>query len=274
MSDYKFGVIPDCYDERDYLYKATRTFTPYKLPDEVDLRADMPSMFSQNAQGSCTAQSGVCNYQYLVNRIRGDKTPYSRQFLYNMERLAEQGNLEEDSGATMRQICKTLKKDGVCTDNLFTYGNGNEFVEPNEKAKENAKLHRIKSYYRCLSITDIQIALVNKLPVLVGTEIYSSLWNTKENGIVPRPNKNKDEYQGGHAWLCVGYRTRRTLFGKKTEYILRTSWGKSVKDENSWGYAFNNPSDEGFGDNGYAYVDEKTLKDILMDAWVITEIED
>ena len=274
MPEYKFGLIPDEYDDRDFLYKSTRTFTPYKLPDEVDLRKDMPSMFSQNLQGSCTAQSGVCVYSYLVNILKNDRSAYSRQFLYNMERLAEQGNLEEDNGATMRQICKTLKKDGVCLESLFTYGNGNEFIEPNDEAKANAQLHRIKTYYRCLSMTDIKIALTNKLPVLVGTEIYSSLWNTKGDGIIPKPNKKKDEYQGGHAWVCCGYRTRKTIFGKKIEYILRTSWGESIKDKNSWGYLYNCPSDSGFGDGGYAYIDENTFRDILMDAWVIAEIEE
>ena len=274
MPNYKFGVKPDKQDDRDYLYKSVRKVGGVTLPDSVDLRRDMPSMFSQNQQGSCTAQTGVCCYEYLVNRLRGDRVPYSRQFLYNMERLTEQGNLDEDNGATMRQICKTLKKDGVCHESLFTYGGGNEFKEPSATAKSNALKHRIKSYYRCETFEDIKTALSNKLPVLVGTEVWSSLWNTKENGVVPCPNKEKDEYQGGHAWLCVGFHTKKTLLGKKTVYILRTSWGESVKNEGSWGYAFNNPSDEGFGDGGYAYVDEKTLEAILMDAWVITEIED
>ena len=273
MADYKLGLKRDSYDERDYLFSHSKVCTPYELPESVDLRPNMPSMFSQNQQGSCTAQSGVCVYSYLANMIYEDKSAYSRQFLYNMERLTEQGNLDEDSGATMRQICKTLKKDGVCLDELFPYGKGNEFKEPDEKAKANAQLHKIKSYYRCVNMTDIKIALASGLPVLVGTEVYSSLWNTKEDGIIPCPNKKKDEFQGCHAWVCCGYRTRKTIFGKKTEYILRTSWGESIKDENSWGYSYSNPSDSGFGEHGYAYVDENTFKDILLDAWVIAELE-
>ena len=275
MPEYKFGVKPDTKDERDYLYKTVRRMGGTSaLPDNVDLRKDMPSMFSQNQQGSCTGNAGICVYEYLVNRLYCDRVPYSRQFLYNMERLAEQGNLDEDNGATMRQICKTLKKDGVCHESLFTYGNGNEFREPSATAKSNALKHRIKTYYRCETLEDIREALANKLPVLVGTEVWSSLWDTKKDGVIPFPNKDRDTYQGGHAWVLVGYRTKRTLFGKKTEYILRTSWGESIKDADSWGYAFNNPSDSGFGDKGYAYADEKTLEAILMDAWVITEIED
>ena len=274
MADYKLGLKRDSYDERDYLFSHSKVCTPYELPESVDLRPNMPSMFSQNQQGSCTAQSGVCVYSYLANMIYGDKSAYSRQFLYNMERLTEQGNLDEDSGATMRQICKTLKKDGVCLDELFPYGNGNESKEPDEKAKANAQLHKIKSYYRCVNMTDIKIALASGQPVLVGTEVYSSLWNTKSDGIIPCPNKNKDEYQGGHAWVLTGYSSKKDIFGKrKYTYTLRTSWGKSIKDKNSWGYSFDTPSDDGFGDNGYAYISEKALQDILLDAWVIAELE-
>jgi len=54
------------------------------------------------------------------------------------------------------------------------------------------------------------------------------------------------------------------------KYILRNSWGQSIKTDTSWGYAFDNPSDGGWGDNGYGYLTTAALDAIKQDAWVIT----
>ena len=271
---YKLGVVPDKIDERDYTFKAISS--QIELPDSVDLRPDFPSVFSQNSQGSCTSNCGIGVLEYLFYVLLGKKLILSRQYLYNMERINDKCPLHIDNGSSMRQICHTLNKNGVCLEELFTYGNGNEKIEPNDKAKANAQKYRIKSYHRCENANDIKMALAQGFPVLAGIEIYNSFYNTKSDGIIPKINKAENQCLGGHAVVLAGYKSnnKKGLFGKKeTYYILRNSWGVSEKTEDSWGYAFNNPSDSGFGENGYGYISESNLMNILMDSWVITEVE-
>ena len=110
IHSYKLNLNKDTIDDRDL---KLRSFVPIvQLPESVDLRYLFPTVFSQNDQGSCTANGGVAVLEYLLNAIRNEKTVLSRQFLYNKERMNDNTPLTEDSGSSVRQICKTLKKDG------------------------------------------------------------------------------------------------------------------------------------------------------------------
>ena len=274
MAEFKLGLKPDEKDDRDFLYKSVRNTSEKVTYDNVDLRGCMPSMFSQNQQSSCTGNTGVCVAEYLFNVQKDKKLTLSRQYLYNMERINDGCPLTQDEGSSMRQICKTLRKNGCCEEIFFTYGNGNEFIEPDELAKDNAQKYKIGSYYRCQNFTDIKVALSSGLPVLVGTEIYDSMWTIKDDGVMPKIDKKKDEFQGLHAWTLCGYTSKKNIFGKRQfTYILRTSWGESIETEDSWGYSYTTPSDLGYGDHGYAYITEDDLKKILVDAWVICDVE-
>lgn len=271
MSKYKLGLKPDLYDIRDYNFKAVVPEDTDNLPDCVDIRPLFPTIFSQNEQGSCTANAGVGVLEYLFHIKKNKKLTLSRQYLYNMERINDNCPLTEDNGSTMRQICKTLRKNGCCEEELFTYGNGNENIIPSDNAQTNAQQYKIGNYYRCNDLYDAKVALSKGLPVLLGLGVYEEFYKPNEQGIIPKINIRKRSY-GGHAVVLVGYKTVKTLFGNKTLFIIRNSWGKSIKNENSWGYAFNNPSDDGYGDNGYAYIEESNLSNIVYDMWVITDI--
>lgn len=272
MYRYKSGLRPDFYDERDYTFRAINDNEYAILPESVDLRPLFPTVFSQNAQGSCTANAGVGVLEYLFSIRKKMKLILSRQYLYNMERINDDCPLTSDNGSTMRQICKTLRKNGCCEEELFTYGNGNEKLIPSEEAQANAQSYKIGNYYRCNDLYEAKVALSKGLPVLLGLGVYEEFYYPNEQGIIPTINL-KGKFYGGHAVVLVGYKEVKTLFGKKTLFIIRNSWGKSIKQSDSWGYAFNNPSDDGYGEKGYAYIDEKNLNKITYDMWVITDID-
>lgn len=269
VGNYKLNLQRDSDDSRDFKLRS-HIVNGQPLPKSVDLRPFMPTVFSQGSVGSCTACGGCADVSYLINRVKGEKTTLSRMYLYNKERINDGTPLSEDSGSSVRQICKTLKKDGVCDEELFPYCAENFSKEPDEKANENAKKHRIKSYYRCETVYEIKEALAMGLPVLTGLAIYEDFYRTGKNGNIPTIDTSTP-YLGGHLVLLVGYQPK--MLSNKVKFILRNSWGKSIKTEDSWGYAFNNPSDDGFGDNGHGYIDEDNLMNILLDAWVITELE-
>ena len=114
------------------------------------------------------------------------------------------------------------------------------------------------------------IALAMGLPVLVGCAIYEDFYRTGKNGNIPTIDTSTP-YLGGHLMLLVGYKPKP--LSNKVKFILRNSWGESIKTEDSWGYAFNHESDLGYGDKGHGYIDEDNLMNILLDAWVIAELE-
>lgn len=269
-SRYKLNLQRDLDDTRD-LKLRSHVIRDVDLPKSVDLRPDMPTVFSQLNIGSCTSNGAIANVEYLIKKRTGEETILSRMYHYNKERMNDGTPLTEDSGSSVRQICKTLRKDGVCDEELFTYGWHNFDKVPDEVANENAKKHRIKSYYRCETIFELKEALAMGLPVLVGCAMYEDFYRTGKNGIVPKIDTST-ECLGGHLMLVVGYLPK--MFSNKVRFILRNSWGESIKDENSWGYAFNHESDDGFGDKGHGYIDEDNLMNILLDAWVIAEIEE
>ena len=269
IGNYTLNLQRDNEDSREY--KLRSHITSYEpLPKSVDLRPFMPTVFSQGKFGSCTSNGAIANIEYLTYITKGEKTILSRMYHYNKERINDGTPLTEDSGSSVRQICKTLKKDGVCDEELFPYYAENFSKEPDEKANENAKKHKIKSYYRCDNAYEMKAALAMGLPVLVGCAIYEDFYRTGKNGNIPTIDTSTP-YLGGHLMLLVGYKSKP--LSNKVKFIIRNSWGESIKTEDSWGYAFNCPSDSGFGDNGHGYIDEDNLMNILLDAWVIAELE-
>lgn len=267
IDKYKLNLKKDTDDYRDYRFAAPSV--EYELPERVELKPYFPTVFSQGKFGSCTANGGCAVENYFEYMQKRQKSILSRMFLYNMERINDGTPLTEDSGSSVRQICKTLRKNGVCEEDLFAYTEENFSRVPPAEAVENAKKHRIKDYYRCNSMFDIKYALAQGYPVLVGCEIYEDFYRTGKDGKVPKINTNT-ECLGGHLMVITGYSKKR--FCNKVIFTLRNSWGESIKTDDSWGYAFNHDSDDGYGDGGYGYIDEDNLEKIIMDAWVITGV--
>ena len=267
---YKLNLQKDKEDNRDLKLRSYfSNVKEEKLPKSVDLRPKFPSMFSQNDQGSCTANVGVAVLEYLLSEKRYQKLTLSRQYLYNKERINDGSPLTEDSGSSIRQICKTLKKNGCCKEMFFKYGWDNFAEEPTAIANDDAANYKIKSYMRCESLYEMKAALSLGLPILIGVEVYEDFYRATKAGIVPKIDRTKP-FLGGHAITLVGYRPKP--LSTKTQFLIRNSWGESIENLYSWGYAFNNPSDSGWGKDGYAWIDEDELEAILLDAWVITEI--
>ena len=267
---YKLNLQRDKEDPRDLKLRSYFSqIKTQKLPKSIDLRNKFPTVFSQNDQGSCTANTGVAVLEYLMNEKRLQKLTLSRQYLYNKERINDGTPLTEDSGSSIRQICKTLKKNGCCEEMYFKYGWDNFSVEPDTIMDKDAANYKIKSYMRCESLYEIKAALSIGLPVLIGVAIYEDFYRATKSGIVPKIDRTKP-FLGGHAITLVGYRQKP--LSSKTQFLIRNSWGESIKNPYSWGYAFNNPSDSGWGKDGHAWIDDDELEAILLDAWVITEI--
>jgi hypothetical protein len=96
----------------------------------------------------------------------------------------------------------------------------------------------LQSYYWAQSINDIVQALLEKGPVVVGTNWYSSMFDPNSKGIL----SISGQIAGGHAYVLNGINTKLGL----------------VRMKNSWG--------RGWGINGRAYLKIEDVARLLNEA--------
>lgn len=238
-----YGWVPDIPDQRDYLYGAIRPVI--RLPKKVDLRDGCSEIERQGRLGSCTAQALAGNLEFLDKRIDGEYVDTSRLFIYYNER-ALIDTIDYDSGASLRDGIKTLKKDGACREETWPYIISKFGKRPPQRCYAEARRHRIESYHRLHAISESLTCLAEGYPFVFGFAVYESFESkeVRRTGIVHMPGK--DEVQiGGHAVMAVGYNQ------KNRRFLARNSWGKQ------WGMA------------GYFTMPFKYFESLAGDFWTI-----
>jgi hypothetical protein len=170
---------------------------------------------------------------------------------YNAREL--DGAIDADEGTYLRSCIKVLKKYGTCAEATWPFDLERIFEPPHEQC-----LHRSHQLLdrRCLSGRHRS----RRNAAVSGRWLSLHLWATSllvvskagSKGLVPMPEPDKEQHDGGHAMLCVGYSDTDKVF------IVRNSWG------------------EGWGDRGYCYIpyDYMTNPDLNGDLWAIRHVAD
>jgi len=241
--NYAYGWLPDIPDKRDFLYTAVKP--RIRLTKTVDLRECCSPIEYQGKLGSCTAQALAGNLEYLDNMIDHEYTDMSRLFIYYNER-AIIDTVDYDSGARLRDGIKTLKKDGVCHEEIWPYKIKRYRTKPPKQCYEQAIKHTISSYYRIRSLSEMLACLSDGYPFVFGFTVYESIQSEKvrKTGILPMPKKDEATL-GGHAVLAVGFDQR------KKRFIARNSWGT------------------GWGLGGYFLMPFRYLEELAADFWTV-----
>jgi C1A family cysteine protease len=248
----KYGWRPDKPDQRDH--KFINMMDAAHLPGYVDLRSyACPVIYDQGNLGSCTGQAIAGAVEYDI--IRQDIPTFipSRLFIYYNERALE-GTVNEDAGAEIRDGIKVIASQGVCHEKLWPYDISRYTERPDDVAYTDALNYTGLSYRRIDSrfLNNLKSALAQGFPFVCGIAVYESFESSyvANTGIVPMPHMN-EQFLGGHAVCCVGYRDSTQRF------IMRNSWGTS------WG-------DKGYFTIPYTYLTNLNLAD---DFWTITKIK-
>ena len=251
-----FGWVPDRPDQRDYLYSAIRPVV--RLPKKVDLREFCSSVENQEALGSCTANALVGNLEYLdrkdpsdtvCRRARrhtvSDYTDVSRLFIYYNERVLED-TVDYDSGASLRDGIRTLRKQGACWEKTWPYAIERFDKKPPKKCYMEAKKHRIESYHRINSLPEMLTCLAEGYPFVFGFTVYESFQSQRvaKTGVANMPKK-KEKVLGGHAVMAAGYNQSQKRF------LVRNSWGSQ------------------WGKDGYFTMPYEYLETLSADFWTI-----
>jgi len=212
-----YGWVPDRPDHRDYLYSAIAP--KVKLPLKVDLRSEDSPVENQGHLGSCTANALAGNLQFLEKVSGQIYKDVSRLFIYYNERAIE-GTIGFDSGAMIRDGIKVLAKYGVCPELSWPYDISKFTRKPAAVCYKEGLKHRIVSYHRLQSLSEMLNCLAEGFPFVFGFTVYESFESLKvaQTGIVPMPRKS-ERTLGGHAVMAAGYDQ------SKKRFIVRNSWG-------------------------------------------------
>lgn len=218
--NYKFSTP----DVRDFKYKTQykADIDPEALPKSVDLKEMWGDVLDQGDLGSCVANAVAGAIRHT--RKKNNLTVYdpSRLFIYFFARRLDGTPPTEDAGTFIRSGFKAVNKHKVCSERNWPYKISEFSVEPNENAQKAARQHRTFSY---LSLDgtpeEIKHSLASGYPVVFGTDVYRSFMTktVAQTGIVPIPDKQKEQRLGGHAMAIVGY-DDETKF-----YHVANSWG-------------------------------------------------
>jgi C1A family cysteine protease len=237
-------------DPKDIDYGDDSRIKSLKLPVSVDLTNGFLPAFDQGALGSCTGQALSALYWFRANKNR---YRWSRLFIYYTERLIE-GTVNYDSGATIFDGIKALKKYGVCREKLWEHDISKFKLVPPDRCYRNALRHRVLAAYNVRQDLDtMKRRLAAGYTFVIGIAIYSEFDSdyAARTGIVTMPTKNS-EFLGGHAVIVVGYDNATQKF----------------KFRNSWG--------TGWGNNGYGTLPYDYLVDpsLTSDMWYIAKTTD
>lgn len=264
MTNRKYLLIPDAEDSRDFMFTAPLPQVG-NLPSSMDLRENCPVVYDQGSEGSCTSHAGCACRTMLTGNKEID---LSRAFLYYQERVLE-GTADQDSGASMRSICKATQKFGICPTEDMPYIPGEYQTPPSEQAVSNAKEYTITDYKRVNGIDQVKAAVaLRSQPVLIGMPVYESMESTEtaQTGILPMPGPNEKKL-GNHAVLVVGYSDQMT---QKRKCIFQWFLDLFNRSQPSSGYFIvRNSWGESWGDKGYFRMPYEYFNKYAFDFWIM-----
>lgn len=244
---FRLNLKKSLPDARDW---SIRLQSPQlSLPVWVNLMAFCPQVYDQGDIGSCTAQSASCMYATVFHKKSKQRIDPSRLFIYYNTRSI-QNTLHEDSGATLRDTMKALRRYGVCQEKYWIYANIRLFQKPTPVCYQEGQRRQVLSYASVpLQLNTMKQLLYQKHAFVIGFLVYPSFFTSGDT--VPVPNPASEPLLGGHAVCIIGYDDRRQAF------LARNSWGL------------------GWGVNGNFYFPYlyATNPNLSFDAWVLYNIE-
>lgn len=219
----KYGWLKQPQDDRDFKSLRYQLINQEILPSNYTLPIKL-SIYDQEPLGSCGANGGSSCFTYEAKQknIRTTFKP-SRLFLYYNAR-AINGWENEDSGVYIRDIFKTLSKEGICSESNMPYDISKFTIKPSDKAYKNAKLHSVTEYAAVENNIDIiKKTVMSGACIEFGFNVYESFesgnWDST-TGIMPIPLPN-ESLLGGHAVIIIGWSD------EKQSFLIQNSWGKN-----------------------------------------------
>lgn len=220
---------PDSRDLKIHHLAAVRKLATTN-PAVANIRKWCSEVEDQGQLGSCTANAWAGLLQFDENKYRvPGRPPYfnmSRLFIYYNERVLD-NTVSQDSGAALRDGAKVLNQYGCCAEYDLPYDITQFTVKPSDACYKVALPNAIHSYYSldgttaAETLNNLKTCIASGQPFVFGFNVYDSFESDAmaNTGIMPMPNMQTEQLQGGHAVMAVGYNDYEQRF------LLRNSWG-------------------------------------------------
>ena len=222
------------------------------LPEEVNHSVYINHIKNQLDIGACTGFSTTQAMEIRMNmeseaayltlhpkasvtdKLKAIQTTYtelSPQFLYQIERIADGDLRGDDGGSTLTQAVTQVCTYGVCSEKMDPYRNSLSAVsvKPTVAQYKDAVNHMELDQAKTLTVNQdalsIKTILSKGYPIVLGIQVYDSFESEEvaKTGIVPIPDTDQEQLQGGHAVPCIGYQYNHTE--NTMMYLFANSWG-------------------------------------------------
>ncbi|MEO1112971.1 MAG: C1 family peptidase, partial [Pseudomonadota bacterium] len=240
------NVPRDATDLRDRMYEPSLLGLKLSM-DPPD--PELSPIRDQGGEGSCTGFALSSAITFL-NRLRHARlsSPVeaplaSARMLYEMAKLNDEWPGEDYEGSSIRAALKGFFNNGVCSEDLAPYREGERNWYLNKHQAEDARKVGLGAYFRLRpQIIDYHAAL-NEAGVIYASAMVHRGWQRPRRGDIAPSNVT----EGGHAFIIVGYDDKG--------FLIQNSWGEQ------WG---------GFGGRpGIARWRYEDWSANIMDAWVL-----
>jgi len=246
------------------------------LPKKIDNKRYCTPIEDQGNLGSCTANAGVGLYEYMEKKALGKYMDGSRLFLYKATRLLMGQEGVGDSGAYIRTTLGAIRLFGIPDETYWPYTD----KDPDFDRMPDAWLWAFAQNFQSMkqfrvdnspngdeNIQRMKEYVAKGFALDFGFQVFVSREQAKRNGgVFPYPSP-KEELEGGHSVLIVGYdddKISKNEIDGNTQtgcFLIRNSWGET------WG-------EGGYGWIPYEYFRPKYNGDVLADdVWTIAKLE-
>ena len=210
---------------------------------------------SFNSALTANAISSVYEFDEIKEgEIENELFSPSRLFIYYNER-AQEGTVDQDSGASVRDGIKSINRIGVCPETMWPYDITKFIEKPPEECYKDATYHKAVEYKRVKqNLNQLKQCLIEGFPIVFGFTVYQSFESpeTEQTGVMPMP-KDDEQILGGHCCYIIGFDDDKKLF------LVRNSWGED------WGP---------IGGNFWMPYEYATNSDYCSDFWTVRRVVD
>jgi C1A family cysteine protease len=232
ITNHKYNLKPAILTGNEKMFKLEHhSLKGIVLPVKFDLRTTFPGcvppILNQGQLGSCAANQISYSMRFCLAKQKLSIFQPSRLYIYYFGRLFEGSDVHQDTGMSISGVCGSIAKYGACSENNWGYDITKFTQQPVRNAIIAAYTHipGYKFLRVAQNLTSIKTALVAGCPVIIGVQLYSSFESdvVTKTGVIPMPDKTKEQLLGGHALNLIAYDDITQTFTGMNSWS--TSWG-------------------------------------------------